>query len=456
MCPWCPLTDRFVSLSITIGCVLIAAACAPSKVGPRDSVVPPPAPAASAVVTAESTRRGEPLLAPTRIKALAARPEAWMSYIERSRKQRAIDSSAMAAELRSAGKTAMVPAPFARAFEVDGSMNAAWFLTDSARKMAESILSFQAPNGGWSKHVSYAGGPRKPGQSYFSESAEWQWISTIDNSSTTEQMQFLVLADSVRSDERFRAAYLRGLEYLLAAQFPNGCWPQVWPLMGGYHDAATFNDDAITNALITLQRAATGNPPFVPEPLRDSASASVTLGIACVLDAQVKVNGKLTAWGQQHDPLSLQPTSARSYELTSLTAQESANLMRFLLRQRPVSPRLFVAIQAAADWLKAVKLEGYTYDFETGRHDSTGAGPIWARMYEIGTNRPIFSDRNGIKLYDWNLLKDRRLGYAWYTYAPVLALRQYEAWLRRNGRRPAGSIASVSGSQNLQRDRESE
>jgi hypothetical protein len=53
-------------------------------------------------------------------------------------------------------------------------------------------------------------------------------------------------------------------------------------------------------------------------------------------------------------------------------------------------------------------------------------------MYEIGTDKPIFSDRNGIKLYDWNQLNDRRLGYAWYTYAPVLALKQYEAWARKN------------------------
>jgi PelA/Pel-15E family pectate lyase len=51
-------------------------------------------------------------------------------------------------------------------------------------------------------------------------------------------------------------------------------------------------------------------------------------------------------------------------------------------------------------------------------------------MYEIGTNRPIFSDRNGIKLYDWNELRDRRTGYAWYTYSPVLALRQYDRWAR--------------------------
>jgi PelA/Pel-15E family pectate lyase len=419
-------------------------ACAPlSKVGPGDSIIPAPVPPAP-VAAGESAARTVPLLSPARIKALAARPEEWLSYVDRSRAQRAIDSASMAAELLSVRRTAMVAAPFAASFEIGDSMNPAWFSTDSARRIAEAILSFQAPNGGWSKHVSYAAGPRKPGQSYFSETTEWQWISTIDNSSTTEQVRFLALADSVRPDERFRSAYLRGLEYLLAAQFPNGCWPQVWPLMGGYHDAATFNDDAITNVLMTLQRAASGNPQFVPTPLRDRARSAMALGIDCVLDAQVKVDGKLTAWGQQHDPLSLQPTSARSYELTSLTAQESANLLRFLIRQRPISPRLVVAINAAAEWLKAVKLEGYTYDFETGRHDFPGAGPIWARMYEIGTNRPIFSDRNGVKLYDWNLLKDRRLGYAWYTYAPLLALRQYEAWARRNSQRPARAIAQIS------------
>ena len=28
--------------------------------------------------------------------------------------------------------------------------------------------------------------------------------------------------------------------------------------------------------------------------------------------------------------------------------------------------------------------------------------------------------------------QDRRTGYAWYTYSPVLALRQYENWAQRN------------------------
>jgi len=338
----------------------------------------------------------------------------------------------MAAELNGLGKTEMIPAPYAHGFEITREMTPAWLSSDHARVFAENLLSFQTPNGGWSKHVEYSKGPRALGQSWFSESNQWQWIATIDNSSTTEQMQFLAMIDSVSPSPRYKDAWMRGFRYLLAAQFPNGCWPQVWPLDGGYHDAATFNDDAITNVLSTLQRASNGDPAFVTAADRELARKAVDRGIECVLDAQFIVNGKPTMWGQQHDPLTLQPTSARSYELTSLTAQESANLLRFLMKQKNPSPRLVAAINGAAAWLQAHKLSGYTYDFETGRHDAPGAGPIWARMYEIGTDKPIFSDRNGIKLYDWNQLKDRRLGYAWYTYAPVLALKQYETWARRN------------------------
>jgi len=40
--------------------------------------------------------------------------------------------------------------------------------------------------------------------------------------------------------------------YLLAAQFPNGGWPQVWPLEGGYHDAITYNDNAVIESPETL------------------------------------------------------------------------------------------------------------------------------------------------------------------------------------------------------------
>lgn len=398
--------------------VMVVVACAPAG---EPAPVVPPAPA----------QPGE-MLAESRVRSLARNAGEWLGYIDRSRAQRRADSAAMAAELAESGQARMARAPYVRAFEITDSMTPAWFATDSAMVIGDNLLSFQAPNGGWSKHVSYSEGPRAKGQSYFGESDRWQWISTFDNGSTTEQMTFLMALDSVRPDPRYREAYRRGLRYVLAAQFPNGCWPQVWPLDGGYHDAVTFNDDVTTRILTLLEDAARGRPSFLTSDERELSRKVVEKGIECVLDAQVIVGGKRTVWGQQHDPLTLQPVGARSYEHASLSAQESANLLRVLIKHRPQSPRMAAAIHSAAAWLKAAQIFGYTYDFQAGRKDAPGAGPLWARMYEIGTNRPIFSDRNGVKLYDWNLLRDRRTGYAWYTYSPVLALRQYQNWARRN------------------------
>lgn len=378
-----------------------------------------------------SAQQREPLLSEARVRAIARDSSAWLEYIARSRMQRALDSAAMAKELSSVNRAEMTRAPYARTFEITSKMTPAWFASDSARTVASNLLSFQAPNGGWSKHVDYTSGPRSPGQSWFSESSQWQWITTLDNSSTTEQMQFLAKLDSAQPAPPYKEAWRRGFRYLLAAQFPNGCWPQVWPLDGGYHDAATFNDDATANVLTTLHQAAEGSPVFLSENERQLARAAVTRGIECVLDAQQIVKGKPGAWGQQHDPLTLEPTSARTYEHASLTAQESANLLRFLIKQKNPSARMVAAIEGAAAWLESHKLFGYTYGFSTGRKVSPGAGPIWARMYELGTDRPLFSDRNGIRLYDWDQLKDRRTGYGWYTYAPVLALRQYDSWARK-------------------------
>jgi PelA/Pel-15E family pectate lyase len=376
-----------------------------------------------------------PLITKARIASLpAAQRHAWEIYLDSSNAQLKRDTAAMNVELARLGKTEMTRAPFSKGFEVDKHMTPEWFKTDSARLMADNILSFQAPNGGWSKHVDFTAGPRQPGQSYFSETNKWSWISTIDNSSTTEQLHFLAMAEAAKHDDRYVAAFNRGVKYLLAAQMPNGCYPQVWPLEGSYHDAATFNDDATTNTVSLLSEVAAGKYPYVESRSAERAKAAVDQAIDCFLNTQTLVNGKLTVWGQQHDPISLEPTSARSYELTSLTAQESANIMRFLMKIKSPSARVVTSVHAAADWLKAHQLSGFTYTFDGGRKDAPGAGPVWARMYEIGPNKPIFSDRNGIKLYDWNQLKDRRQGYGWYTYAPVLALRQYENWARKHPR----------------------
>ena len=382
------------------------------------------------------THDSVPLLTPARIAALApASQRAWLSYLARSRTRYTRDTAAMGRELRTAGLTVMTRGPYAHDFSVKPEMTPAWFTSDTAQRMANVVLSFQAPNGGWSKHVDFTKHARQPGESYFAESADWEWISTIDNDQTTEEIHFLARADRARGDARYEQAVVRGIDYVLASQYPNGCFPQVYPLEGSYHDAATFNDNATVNALTLLREDSTGTYPYSPATQRRRAAKAVTAGIDCILDSQVRVSGKLTGWGQQHDPLTLEPTSARSYELTSLTAQETAAIVDLLMTIPSPDARVVRAVYGAADWLEAIPIYGYSYaQYELKKQD--GAGPLWGRLYEIGTNHIMMANRDGIKRYDWNELTDRRSGYGWYTTKPAATLAAFKVWSHTHPRQP--------------------
>ncbi len=374
-------------------------------------------------------------LSPARLGALPAAVRAtWEAYLARSRRALARDTALMNAELRGAARTTMVRAPFVRqSFTVDSSMTDAWLRGTEARRIAEVMLSYQTPSGGWSKHVDLRQASRAPGQSFFSENEQWQYIATIDNGSTTSQMAFLERLDAAQPNARYRDAFGRGVSYLLDAQYPNGCWPQVYPLQGGYHDNATFNDDAIVNAATALRQVGAGRPAFVPGALRRRAAAAAEHAVDCLLAAQVRVKGTLTIWPQQADPLTLEPADARSYEHRSLTGKESVPVLLFFMEVPSPSARVVRAVHAASDYLERTKIMGVSYDNQVAMA-RPGAGPLWARMTEVGTDRPIFSNRDGIVLYDWAKLTDRREGYGWYTDLPVVFRAAYPAWARRHPR----------------------
>jgi len=59
---------------------------------------------------------------------------------------------------------------------------------------------------------------------------------------------------------------------------------------------------------------------------------------------------------------------------------------------------------------------------------------VWARFYEIATNRPFFSGRDSRKKYNVAEIEvERRTGYAWYgTWPEKLIMIKYPEWVKRN------------------------
>ena len=232
---------------------------------------------------------------------------------------------------------------------------------------------------------------------------------------------------------------MRGLDYIFAAQYPNGGWPQVWPLAGGYHDAITYNDNAMVNVLKLLNEVADGKNEFafVPAAARAQAAVSLKRGLDCLLASQLVVDGRRTVWCQQHDALTLQPASARNYEMPCQSSGESAANVLFLMELPNPDTNVITAVRAAIAWFNKTKLMDVAFkNTGTGGRQlvpAPGAGPIWARYYEIGSDRPIFGDRDKT-IHDnvEEISKERRNGYGWFGRHAQVRART----LRKLAKRP--------------------
>ncbi|HEY0728556.1 MAG TPA: pectate lyase, partial [Pyrinomonadaceae bacterium] len=250
--------------------------------------------------------------------------------------------------------------------------------------------------------------------------------STIDNSSTFTQLSFLARVFTAQHHERHRESFIKGLDYLLKAQYPNGGWPQFYPDLSGYYKHITFNDGAMVGVLKLLRDVAQAKPvfAFVDEARRARAAEAVEKGIECILKTQVVVNGKRTVWCAQHDEVTLAPATARKYEVPSLSGGESVDIVRFLMSIKDPSPSVIESIESAVAWFKQSSVK-----------DPKGT-ITWARFYELGTNRPIFVGRDGVIKYNIaEIDEERRNNYAWYVDdAAKLLSREYPAWRKKTTR----------------------
>ena len=391
--------------------------------------------------------------------------KAWLAYLDRSEKQKALDKQALLDEQKAAGNTHPKHAPMGRgAYALRIEHPADWYASADALKNAHNVITYQVPDGGWSKNIDMMSNPRAPGDFYdadnlnrFPDLADfdkpvdpnWHYIATLDNDATWMQIRFLarvataLLAAHREADAApIRASVERGVEYLLNSQYPNGGWPQVWPLEGGYHDAITINDDAMLHAVEILHDVATGAAAytFLPPALVHRAGPAAARGIGCLLKLQIVENGVKTAWAQQYDALTLEPTSARNYEMASLCSDESFPIVEFFMQLPNPTPAEVAAVHAAAAWFTKVEIRGYRFgsgDFRADRNSPegrklvavAGAGPIWSRYYQIGAGKPIFGDRDKTIHDNVNeLSRERRNGYSWFNTEGIAVLAQYKTW----------------------------
>lgn len=319
--------------------------------------------------------------------------------------------------------------------------DAGWYASAEAESIADSVLLYQSAEGGFPKNTDLAAPPTGP--------LEADVANTIDNDGTTLPMQFLarvIEAQGPSETPAYRAAFLKAVDYLLAAQSPNGGFPQFYPRRGGYHDHITYNDDAMVRVLTLLRTISSDSAPYAfVDPARKARAAdAVARGTALILKTQIVQNGVPTVWCAQHDEVTLAPAWARRFEPPSLSGNESASLVRFLMAIPDPDPQVVAAIEGAVAWYRGTALPHLRIDDTPGADGQPDrrvvsdpvAGSLWARFYELETNRPIFIGRDSVIRYDFaEIERERRVGYHYYgDWGRRLIEVDYPAWRARVGR----------------------
>ena len=326
---------------------------------------------------------------------------------------------------------------FLRAYEATGD---ARFL-DAAKAAAQALAVGQLESGGWDYVIDFdpklsANWYRRSdiGKISAAEAAKRKNVSTFDDDNSQSAIRLLLaVADASKGSNEPRDVQIRqardyALKKLLEAQRPNGGWPQRWtgvrvdakeyPVQPArfpkeyprehpklnYNGYYTLNDNTHRDCVVTLLDAAKrlNKPEF---------RAAAVKGGDFLLLAQLPE--PQPAWAQQYNA-KLEPDWARAFEPPCVVSGESSGVMRLLvdLYLETGEQKYLEPMPRAIAWFKRSEI----------------APGMWARMYEIGTNTPIYGDRDGkIKYRVEDLSPERQTGYSWKgAYGIPEAIRYYD------------------------------
>ncbi|MFA6472345.1 MAG: pectate lyase [Candidatus Latescibacterota bacterium] len=275
-----------------------------------------------------------------------------------------------------------------------------------AKKVADALIWGQYPSGGWHYLIDFD----MPGiRKWYDEVASkcWGWEEyyhyygncTYDDDVTSGATRFLLDLYMTTMDPAYRVPLMKALDFILASQYPNGAWPQRYPLSfeyphdghGDYTSYYTFNDDVIEGNIVLLLEAfdKLGNEEYQKAALR---------GMDFVIISQLPA--PQAGWGQQFD-LNLNSAAARSYEPASIMPGQTVGCIGDLeLYYKITGNRKYLrGIPDAIAWLESSVIN--TDPAKKYTH---------ATFYELKTNKPLYAHRDGTSMENGHYWVDYTFG----------------------------------------------
>lgn len=228
------------------------------------------------------------------------------------------------------------------------------------------------------------------------------------------------------------------IDFLNEMIYDNGGIPQYFPLQGYHFDNICINDGAFINYLKYCDF-------ILNSKIKNDISSdkilllteNYTKALTCLLNLQIEIEGKKTIWTQQYDPLTLEPTSARSFEQISLCSLESSQILLYLMSKKNPSNLIKSSIISGCEWFYNNKISDYTQRqtnnniYIVNDKDNVKRN-LYSRYYTIDKDsEPIFFDRDE-NTYSLNTFNDmpleRRNGYTWLGTWGDYLLKCFEKW----------------------------
>lgn len=219
-------------------------------------------------------------------------------------------------------------------------------------------------------------------------------------------------------------------KYLINMQYSNGGIPQYYPLQGGYFNNIALNDGAYLNYLKILEYIINNNTNnLLNDDLINKLIKCQKNAFDLLKKLQIKINNIPTIWAMQYDSITLLPTNARTFEPACLGSLESCQILIYLKEINFTYNHFFDkelqdAYNYGVQWYlnNAITniIQTITYDNAYTVIDlyvyKINVSPcrLWARMSDITTGKPFYTDRQSNKYDDINLLdNERKMGYTW-------------------------------------------
>ena len=294
------------------------------------------------------------------------------------------------------------------------------FYLEAATETAEALLYGQLKSGGWQHAIDFDPQGKLSGQ-YRNGKGRGKDQSSLDDDKTQSALLFLMQCDRAHGFQQ--AAIHEAVEYawkgLLAAQFPNGAFPQVWtgpspqhPVLPAsfpdydwktehrvkeYWNLYTLNDDLAGDMARTLLAA--------HEIYKDDRTSQALrqLGDFLIL---AQLPEPQPAWAQQYT-VDMRPAWARKFEPPAITGHESQDAIAtlMLVYRQTHEAKYLEPIPRALKYLQSSLLpDGQT-----------------ARFYELKTNKPLYMNKEYELTYDDS---DVPSHYGWKQRAKLDQLEQ--------------------------------